>query len=325
MSRVDRKQERLSVWLRMKRYVPKEGNNDDEGEEIDVDEVLSDADAGHKKPEMYFDLLPAEVLEFLLLKLDHDSLLTMKDLCRRSAGLIEESRILRLHLEDKSSLLTKAYHHEDVRLILWKTPSLLSYLKEEFAFFRTLQDQRGPRRRSVTSEFHFGDDNLEDKVEFLLKVAAKRLEYNRHHVIVVVAGSTHEACVMAEALASKRHDTFFMRHWPSNEAVTRMTTSIRKFFLVVDRLSVHFHFTNMRKIVFFKPLKSVHSHDALHALNPGGVVFYVSSGDREQLLRAVTVYQDLIYRSEKPMKVSRALSMYRSFFEAENSANGPIL
>lgn len=267
----------------------------DDAAEVDV-ELLSDNDAvGDSRPAVssYLDWLPPELLLVILQLLDHDGIVNMNAVDARCSSVISSNAELRLHLMSRLQLVEEASLHPDVATVVWKTPSLHKYLSTSFSFFRRIPEIRNDEKRKVTTTFHFGDGSINSKVFCLVKAASRRFEYCRRHLIVVVAGDQQEAATFVDALEFGNQKVFYMAQWPSPEAIVRVNTAGRKFFLIVDKITAHFHFHSMRSIIFLRPMNSFDSHDALSSLNPKEIVLYVGPGDHNQLRYAAHLFTRL--------------------------------
>jgi len=312
MSRACVKQERLSVWLRMKSKPHQESferdskrlkiSPDAEEEEIDV---VGEEDAtvatvqSRFEAASYLQLLPRELLVMIMHLLDHDSLISLAEVMPDCKPLAVGDSTLRLHFQERGELLASIVDNEQVWKRVSHRTALLDYLTVRINFFRHLPDQRGLQKREVSTNFIFGVNSEAKKNECLLKFAKKRFDYNTTHVLVVVANNAAEGKAMVKALEDAKHSAFFMTAWPCNQVWNRILDAGRKFFLVVDRLDTQFHFRSMTAILYFKPLKTSVSHNVLHAVNPGSVFLYFDSNSHHQMTIAKDLFEDLQWRNDR--------------------------
>jgi len=135
------------------------------------------------------DVLPTEILEKILQLLPHDDLLATMNTSDRIKDVIKSSIVLQLHLEDKRIALKKA----SVRLYWFKAVttnrSLRLHLASMHTFVRYLPELQGHdhTRAVAQSNLHYGHPHLEAKMEYLLFIAAQRVEPLEHHLFVVIA------------------------------------------------------------------------------------------------------------------------------------------
>lgn len=324
MARVASKQERLSVWLRLRQ----DCNGKAKRAKVDFEDNLVNVEGEEEvhqeaNDQSYLDVLPNELLLMIIRLLNNADILALQEAHQRSNTVIANDRVLKLHLKQPIDLLNLAATEPQVHQDIINLPPLIEYLQQEFRYLRVIQEYRGLRRKEVATSFFFGKSNLEDKTAFLLKFAAKRYEYNRHHVFVVVAKTNKEGRALAQALSDAKHDAFFMPTWPSTEAAARVANAGRKFFLVVDRISPNFHYTSMRSIVCFKTQISSLIHGGLQALNPGSVHFYVDIKSLDELHRAKQVANHLSFFCQKP-RLAHAMVISKAFYKHLHDHNALV-
>lgn len=264
------------------------------------------------------DLLPTEILHKILLLLPHDDLLATMNTSERIKEVIQSSTVLQLHLEEKRIVLKKA----SVRLYWFKAVttnrSLRLHLASMHTFVRYLPELQGHQhtRTVAQSNLHYGHPHLEAKMEYLLSIAAQRVDPLEHHLFVVIALNDDEGKKIAQDLLKAGYEAAFFTDYNSDEAYDRISNGGSKLFLVVSNLGLDFRKKGMRGIVDFRPLSSLVTEGSLttdffklHTLNPRTLFIYVNIQERQQLYRASYLVQLLEAIGPKPLKYGSSVEI----------------
>lgn len=263
------------------------------------------------------DVLPTEILEKILQLLPHDDLLATMNTSDRIQDVIKSSIVLQLHLEDKRIVLKKA----SVRLYWFKAVttnrSLRLHLASVHTFVRYLPELQGHdhTRAVAQSNLYYGHPHLEAKMEYLLLIAAQRVEPLEHHLFVVIASNDDEGNKIAQDLVKAGYEAAFFTDYNSAEAYDRISKGGTKLFFVVSNVGLDFRKKGMRGIVDFRPLSSLNTDFfKLHTLNPRTLFTYVNIQDRQQLYRASYLVQLLEAIGPKPLKYGSSVEIRSDSF-----------
>lgn len=287
----------------------------------DEDAVIVDR---YQQNRSFLDKLPRELLLMIMRLLDHDGIVSLAEVVGICKPLAVGDATLRLHFEERGTLLGSIAEDQNVWRRVCKNKSLIDYLQVRLHFVRQIPEQRGLHKRDVSTSLIFGEQSEEEKIKCLLKFARQRFDYNASNVLVVVASSSAEGKAMVKALEGAKHEAFFMAAWPCTQVWNRIVNAGRKFFLVVDELNTSFHFRSMTAIIYFKHLKTSMTHNVLHAVNPGSVYLYVDYNDWEQMKLVKELFIDLQWRNDKSKKTARLLYLSRKGLELMERDNGSL-
>ena len=307
MSRAAEKQERLTVWLRMRKHLPavkRKSDDDDCDDDIDIGREEDEPDR------WLFDLLPPELLLHLLQFLDSNGLKNMVDLYPRARPLIAAHPRLRLYFYSKRRLLTTAARDNAVREFIVKSRSIRESLQMTFSFYRNIADfQVGLRRRKAKVSFYFGAESTVERVDFLLSYATKRLSYNKTSIVVVVASTLEELNEMHDALVF--HNLACVKMPVYDETISaRIAAAKKRIFILVNRLTMDFPIKSMRTVILFRPLMSHYALWAIQTLDPEELVVYVRSQLYSQMFFVAHSLKDLEFHSS-PLTVGNQLWLSR--------------
>lgn len=324
MARAAEKQERLSVWLRMRQVVqPSKRKIEDETPENDSDIDVGEDDSYDSK--WAFDVLPPEVLLHLLRFLDNDALKNIADVYPRCRPLIATHPKLSLYFYPKARLLRKAAKEQVVRDFIAKSWSLRSHLHTTYTYYRNITDlPTGLRRRKAKLSFFFGGQNGHSsagRTDFLLGYAEKRLSYQRTSVIVVVATNANEVDELHDAMVFYNHPVVKMDVY-DDTVRHRIATAKGKIIVLVSRISLDFPIKSMRSIILFRPMMSTHSVWALQTLDPDELVVYVRTEMVSQVFFVAHAMKTLDPHTN-PVSPGNQLKLSRKKFDQIQQADLP--
>ena len=195
------------------------------------------------EPEAHLDLLPPELILFIVDFLNSADKLALIAAYPRIKGILSESPKALLKLKQQTAFI------QEVRLtrfnfVVRKTCLFLSFLKP------TLQS------------------TVHHLVELAARIPTGRALGGNCYLVLVLARSAHEAHELHAALLDNNFNAEMTLDYVSRETWSRFRSYKSKFFLVVRKIGEHFEMNTMAGIISYRQPQDEHDVLEVHSLNP---------------------------------------------------------